>query len=200
MQTLKQASSGLKAKNFLGEYTFMHLLKTIRDSDFNSTIPPPAQYKERHATRAIVFDAQNYIGLIYSTKKNYHKLPGGGVEEGEELIDSLKREVMEEIGCHIDTITELGIVEEFRNKFALHQISHCYIAYVLGAKNKPNYEQYEIAEGFEPVWMSLDEAIATLEREGTVEHYEGKFMQLRDFIVLKEGKKIISNFQKSKNS
>ncbi len=36
---------------------------------------------------------------------NIYELPGGALEQGESLLDALKRELKEETGCMIDTIT-----------------------------------------------------------------------------------------------
>ncbi len=40
---------------------------------------------------------------------------GRGIEEGEDNIEALKRECMEEIGCTITNVRELGVIEEYRN-------------------------------------------------------------------------------------
>ena len=72
---------------------------------------------------------------------------------------------MEEIGCVADNIRELAIIEEYRNMHELHQFSHCFIADLVGDIGDSKLEEGEIADGFEPVWMSLEEAIKTLESE-----------------------------------
>ena len=161
---------------------------TIRDNDIDLDIETPDTYQERVAARAIVFDVNNNIALLHATKKNYHKLPGGGVEKDEEIIAALKREALKEIGCDITDIRELGTIEEYRNKHSLHQISYCFIAELNGVKGPTQLEEGEIADGFEPVWLSLDEAIQTLENEFPVKDYQGKFIQMRDLTFLKETK------------
>ena len=65
---------------------------------------------------------------------------------------------------HIRNIRELGIVEEFRNKFVLDQLSYCFLADLAGKKGVPHFEPSEIEDGFVPVWLGLDEAIRTLGR------------------------------------
>ena len=166
----------------------MKNLKIIKDSDFGLDHAAPATYKEREASRAIVFDMDGNVALLHATKKHFHKLPGGGIEKGEDINVALKRELLEEIGCSADILRELGSIEEYRNKFGLHQISYCFIADLAGEKGIPNLEEDEIADGFEPVWMNLEDAIKTLESENTVEDYEGKFIQSRDLTFLKEAR------------
>jgi ADP-ribose pyrophosphatase YjhB (NUDIX family) len=166
----------------------MKTLAVLRDLDIASDIPAPEHYEERTAARAVVYDAEGNVGLMYSTVHNYHKLPGGGVEAGEDLVTALKREAKEEIGCEIGDIVELGYVEEFRNKIALHQHSFCYTARVVGEKGEPALEEGEIAEGFITVWMPLDTAIETLTREMGNDVYLARFMTRRELAFLSAAK------------
>ena len=167
----------------------MKILKTIRYIDFGFEAPAPDLYREREGARAVVFDENNNVALLHATKDNYHKLPGGGLEEGEDIYKALDREVMEEIGCKINNIKELGMVEEYRNEDSLHQISYCYIAKLDGKKGKPEFTKSETEEGFQPVWLSLDDAIKILDNEDIKLFRRGKFMVARDLTFLKEAKK-----------
>jgi ADP-ribose pyrophosphatase YjhB (NUDIX family) len=97
----------------------------------------------------------------------------------------LRRESFEEIGCAIENIRELCIVEEFRGKFSLHQLSYCFLADLAGEKGTAHLEPSEIADGFQTVWMDIKEATATIASETSVEDYEGKFIQKRDLAILK---------------
>ncbi|MDO8561654.1 MAG: NUDIX domain-containing protein [bacterium] len=162
----------------------MNHLLTIRDKDFGLNNPPPSVYVEREASRAIVFDGDNKVALLHSTNYHYHKLPGGGLEEGEDMMAALRREISEEIGCQIKNIRELGIIEEYRNTFSLHQVSYCYIAELDGEKGTPHFEESEMADGFETVWLSLGDAINALKKENRGNHYEGKFIHKRDLVFL----------------
>jgi ADP-ribose pyrophosphatase YjhB (NUDIX family) len=167
----------------------MKPLLTIRDSDVGWNYPDTNEHQERQAARAIVYDKEGKVALLHATKKSYHKLPGGGVEQGESIMEALHREVMEEIGCKIEHIRELGIVEEFRNKFKLHQLSYVYIADLAGEKGTPDLEEDEIADGFETVWLTLDEAIESLKKETSIDDYEGRFIQKRDLALLISARK-----------
>lgn len=166
----------------------MKLLKVIKDEDFNSDILAPEVYKERKAARAVVFDKDNNVALLHASRDDYYKLPGGGIEKGEDILEALNRETKEEIGCSIKNIKELGEIEEYRNVDLLHQISYCFIAEVDGEKGEPEFTQSEIEEGFKPVWLSLDQAIETIENKNIIEFIRAKFMVTRDITFLKEAK------------
>ena len=113
-----------------------------------------------------------------------------GIEEGETNEMALKRECKEEIGCDVEIIKELGLTLEYRKKYKLKQISYCYIAKVMGEKGIPKLEKDEIAEGFETVWLPIEEAlIKVIESKPTI--YEGQYMNARDIALLKQAIKIL---------
>ena len=170
----------------------MQLLKTIKHSDLFSPYNPEdkEETKNRKAARAVVFDSENKIAILKVANHNYHKLPGGGVEEGEDLAGALEREAMEEIGCKISVTGELGKIIEHRDKWNLKQESYCYLARVVGEKGQPDFTEEEIAGGFSIVWVSLDEAIETLKKDEPND-YEGKFIRVRDLCFLEEAKNMI---------
>jgi ADP-ribose pyrophosphatase YjhB (NUDIX family) len=169
----------------------MDIIKTIEDFDIGGEDQRPAEFRERKAARAVVFDHENKIALFHSTVKHYYKLPGGGLNEGEEIEAALHRELLEEIGCEVEDIKEIGIIEEHRNKTGLHQISYCFSARVLGEKGEPHLEEGEIAEGFVTEWLSLDEAIEKLKKGAEADNYNGKFICLRDQTFLEEAVKFL---------
>jgi 8-oxo-dGTP diphosphatase len=116
------------------------------------------KYKARESVRAVVFDNEKKIGVLYSTIKHYYTLPGGGIETGETKEEALKRECKEEIGCNIEIVKELGFTLEYQKQNKLKQNSYCYIAKVVGEKGASSLTDDEIERGFETVWMSLKEA------------------------------------------
>ena len=164
---------------------FMELIKTIQDSNVGVDAPHPVVYEERKEARAVIFDKDRKIALLHVTKKHYHKLPGGEIESGESIEAAVRREVLEETGCTIDKLRELAMIEEYRNKLQLHQTSYCFLADVAGEKGGQRLEAGEIADGHEPEWLGIKDAINMLEGESGVEDYEGKFIRMRDLAFLK---------------
>ena len=160
----------------------MKILKEIKDE------PIPEKFDVREASRAVVFDSDNKIPLLFVSKYNYHKLPGGGIEKGEGKIAACKRELLEETGSTIEITGELGEITEYRSKFNLFQTSYCYIGKVL-KKGKLNLMPDEIEEGFELIWVSLEEAIELINNDKP-SNYEGKFIKERDLRFLEEAYKL----------
>lgn len=103
----------------------MKLLKYIKDK------PRPRKFGRRSAARAIVFDEKGLIPILFVSKFNYHKLPGGGIEKDETIKEACEREMLEETGCYVKITEELGKVTEYRSEFNLYQTSYCYLGEVL---------------------------------------------------------------------
>lgn len=164
----------------------MELLKEIKDKEFprdESTL------KIREAARAILFSKKDLIPFLFVSKYNYHKLPGGGVDETEEKTQALVRECLEEIGSRIKVNGEVGKIVEFRSKWNLKQISYCYFGEVI-SKGEPDFTEEELSQGFKIVWLSLKDAISKVENEEP-ENYEGSFVRERDLGFLKKAEQII---------
>lgn len=104
------------------------------------------------------------------------KLPGGGIDDGEDDYKALAREVKEETGYDVilDTIVPFGEIEEKRlsvqEPMIWHQISRLYFCDVYPEKGICDYTENEKKYGFRQVLYTLDEALEInkrmLEREG----------------------------------
>ena len=166
----------------------MKLIKEINPENINATTA--STYDLRTAARAVLFDNENNIGLLHVKKHGYHKIPGGGVEKGEDIKTALVRECSEEAGCKIEIGEEVGSIVEYRGKYMFKQISECFIAYVKGEKNSPEFTEEEINENFELIWVSVNEAESLLEHDSPKD-YEGKFIVDRDLTFIQEARKVI---------
>ena len=167
----------------------MKLIKEIKDQDLGFE-KKKGFLSLREAARAVLFNEERKIALLYVNSHNFYKLPGGGVESGEYVEDALEREVLEEAGCNIEIIKEIGQINEERTHFGKFQKSYCYLGKVKGSIGKPSFTLGEIADGFELQWHSIDKAIELAEGTET-DDYMGKFVKERLLTVLKEAKKLI---------
>lgn len=147
----------------------------------------PISYTRR-AARAVLFNAAGQVAVMHFTATSSYKLPGGGIDEGEDTIAALNREIREETGYEITDIKELGEVVEYRYFCGMHQISYCFTA---SATNFVGTEltQKEQDGGMQLQWFdTLPQAIAAIE-SGYQTDEEGsetglKMMILRDAAIL----------------
>jgi 8-oxo-dGTP diphosphatase len=158
----------------------MKLLKYIKDK------PLPEKYKRRSAARAIVFDENDQIPILFVSKFNYHKLPGGEIEEGENRKTALDREIKEETGCTAIIEGGVGKITEYRSRWNLFQTSYCYIGKIV-SKGDQNLTKKERHQKFKLIWVTLGEAIRLIQRDRP-SNYEGKFIRERDLKFLEEAK------------
>lgn len=126
---------------------------------------PSKIMSHRTAVRAIIMEQEKI--LMIRSNRGYYKLPGGGVEEGESRANALKREVAEETGfmdCCI--IGEMGTVSEQRPDQSLpgvyFQMESHYFLCELNTREQAAQSLigYELEEGYRPVWIKIQEAIA----------------------------------------
>ncbi len=163
----------------------MRLLKTIGEKDNSRT------YQTRKAARATVSDNEGKIALLHVSKQHYYKLPGGGIENGENKEEGLRRECLEEIGCEIEITGEVGSIQEYRHfpdGLNEDQESFCYTANVRGEKKFPHFEQEEINDGFEALWVAKEEAMELL-KKSEPNSYDGKFIVVRELEFIEESLK-----------
>ncbi|HEY1064286.1 MAG TPA: NUDIX domain-containing protein [Candidatus Saccharimonadales bacterium] len=171
----------------------MKQLATLTDSDiFEGAVNKSSNdFYKRQAARAIVFNESGQVYLLHMSNYGYHKLPGGGVDDGEDMPTALFRELKEEIGCPAEITGEVGEIRELRSEMGWDQISYCYLAKQNGELVPTELEPSEIAQGAETVIAeSIDAAIELLEKDSPVD-YEGKFIKQRDLIFLRRAQEFI---------
>lgn len=169
----------------------MELIKEISEKDIGYNYENIDNiYKIRKASRAIVINNSGQIPLLYVSKHNYHKLPGGGIEAGEDISIALNREMMEEVGVNINVLGDVGTIIEYRDKYKQLQISYCFYAEVKGNIKETSFTDEEINDGFQLKWIALDDAVSIIEND-IPDNYVGKFIQSRDLLFLKRAYDIL---------
>lgn len=170
----------------------MRNILTIKEQDIvpDSPVVDTSTFRKRGAARAVLLDDSGLVYLLNVSKHGYHKLPGGGIDEGEDIQQALGRELMEEVGCKAEIVAELGTVIEYRNydDGGLEQTSYCYLAKQAGEQVASALEEGELAEGMVEVKAeSIDDAIALLSQDKP-DNPEGQFIQKRDLAFLQAAK------------
>lgn len=171
----------------------MKLLREITPEDIGIKQNGKVDFMKREAARAVTFGVDGKVALLNVSKSSYHKIPGGGIEEGENIELALQREIQEEVGARVKITDEVGeIIEKkiYEDGHGLIQKSYCYIGEIIPELKSPEYTDDEANLGFKLVWTDLDEAIKILETDKPLD-YQGKYIQIRDLTFLKEAKKIV---------
>ena len=163
----------------------MDAILILADKDAGTKEVAVKMWKERIAARAVLFH-NNKVALMHVRKYQYYKLPGGGVENGESIQDGLFREVLEEVGCTINIVGEIGTIIEYRSQKEELQTSHCFLAQVV-KKGRSQLTKEELDEDYVLLWVDLNEAIMLI-KESKPTNYVGKFIVKRDLCFLEKAK------------
>lgn len=161
----------------------------ISDRDFGFDTPKEKTDIIRFCVRILLLNDQDEICVVKSEKRDYLQLPGGGIEKNESILDALKRETEEETGYLIVDIEPLGYTLENREDVRnIHNWGHS-ISFVFKASPAENvgtkYMPDEIAEGFTPIWIKLDDFIKKQQQDqGHIASYSGNFSNYRDHLIV----------------
>lgn len=140
----------------------MRLLNKAIHKDYDPSTNPVLY--NRVAARGIIMNGDDIL-LIYTKRYNDYSFPGGGVDENEDIIDGLKRELLEETGAqNIRVIENFGRYEEIRATHYegydfMDMNSHFYKCTADKKLGEASPEDYELKNGSEPVWVNILDAI-----------------------------------------
>tara|TARA_R110001583_G_scaffold67490_3_gene192861 strand:- start:1690 stop:2235 length:546 start_codon:yes stop_codon:yes gene_type:complete len=143
----------------------------------------------RLATRAIVL-REDKILLLYTARYDDYTLPGGGVDDDEDIVSGFKRELQEETGANnIRNIKEFGLYEEIRPWYkddfdSMKMKSYCFSCQIDEQLGETNFEDYEIKNGMRVVWLPISAAIK--HNENVIKQSDKKGMSVeRELFLLK---------------
>jgi len=170
---------------------------TLRDKDIFPNVPETTDviWKDRPTGKVILFNEKNEIALVSNKVTNLFLLPGGGIEEGEDVVEGTKRECREETGYEIEIIRELGVTEDYRVRDARHCISYGFAAKAL-SQGPVALTKEESDIGFFTKWLSLEDAVelfASQEQKvkrGEVEFYNTCFNIVRDSFFIRRAQQL----------
>ncbi len=120
--------------------------------------------KERTTVRAIIFNADNMLYMVYSQLFDDYTFPGGGTKPGESLMDALKRELKEEIGANeIEDVQPYGFTEELRygikGSDQIYLQTSYYFVCTIASYGAQELVEREVLHGLEPRWINPTHAI-----------------------------------------
>ena len=118
--------------------------------------------------RAVIRRGDMFL-MVHSSVAGDYKFPGGGVEPGESAHQGLVREVSEECGRTVTHVSDaiLRAIEHRRAREPGHVLrmeSTYYPCDVDDEVHAQRLDDYERELAFEPIWITLDEAIEANKR------------------------------------
>lgn len=131
----------------------MKLLKILDNGGYTEDMP----LIRKQTVRAVILRGGKMV--MQKSRSGEYKIPGGGLEHGEDIAAALYREVLEEAGMRIDTksITDIGEIIELRcdafepeKKFERH--TYYYLCRITEEGIPLTLTESEQEQGFICVW------------------------------------------------
>ena len=144
--------------------------------------------------RAVLLDTDGCMALMYLPKykhngdKDLYMIPGGGVDNREDLKKALEREMLEETGCRINIVDEIGYITNTQAEDTWTAVTYYYTAAVVGEKGQLQLTEHEKDSQFELQWHSLEDALKIIESQA---EDNCKIIKFRDKLVVAEAIKLM---------
>ena len=129
----------------------MRLLFQMDKKDYSSC----TRSFTRDSARSIII-RNGKIAMIHSQKYDYYKFPGGGIENGEDPIEAMIRETLEEAGLTVipETIREYGCVHriqksDYNPSECFIQDNYYYLCDAVDGLSPQNLDDYEKQESYQ---------------------------------------------------
>ena len=150
---------------------------------------------DRNIARAIVYDENGYFYFVRANrdddfgKATLIETAGGGVEDGEDLIAAIKRELKEELGADVEVVCKIGVVSDYYNLIHRHNINNYFLCRVNSFGDK-NLTEDEI-NSFHLSTLKLSYEEAVKEYKDRANTKIGKLVANRELPVLYRAKEIL---------
>ena len=150
---------------------------------------------DRTVVRAIVFDEEDKFYFVRAVrdddfgKATLIETSGGGVEENEELLDAIKRELKEELGVEVDVVCKIGVVSDYYNLIHRHNINNYFLCKVKSFGDKKLTKEEMDDFHLSTLRLSYEEACKEYEYRANTKL--GKLISNRELPILYRAKEIL---------
>lgn len=143
----------------------------------------------RFTARVFLRNAQDELAFLHILgeddfgKRDHFETPGGGVEEGETLIDAAKREVMEELGF---TATDFRLIGMVIDEYHVIKRQTCTVYFEAHCIDQSGFTQRTEEERLlirDVQWFNTQEALIRL---STANSPVGSLIHRRELVALRE--------------
>lgn len=168
----------------------MNLICKLTDRDIGEEYIEMESPELKRGARGIVINDDGKIAVFYKSARNEYKLPGGGLEGDETPEQAFKREVLEETGCEVEIIDNLGIAEEYKNKTNFKQISYVFVGKVIEDTHELHLTKSEQKAKAMLLWETPEKALELITNcydqitADEISVYITKFIVTRDRKIL----------------
>lgn len=153
---------------------------------------------DRNIARAIVYDESGLLYFVRAERDDDFgratliETAGGGVEEGEDLLCAVKRELREELGAEAEVICKIGVVSDYYNLIHRHNINNYFLCKVKSFGDKSLTEDEIKSFHLSALKLSYTQAVKEYERRADTKI--GRLIADRELPVLRRAKEIIDSF------
>ena len=150
---------------------------------------------DRLIARAIAVDDEGYYRFVQARRDDEFgratliETSGGGVEDGEDPREAVRRELKEELGAQAEIICKIGVVSDHYNLIHRHNISHYFLCRVssFGERKltRDEIEDFHLST----LRLSYEEAVAEYEKLACTP--VGRLIANRELPILKRAKEIL---------
>lgn len=152
---------------------------------------------DRNIARAIVYDENGYFYFVRANrdddfgKATLIETAGGGVEDGEDLIAAIKRELKEELGADVEVVCKIGVVSDYYNLIHRHNINNYFLCRVNSFGDKNLTEDEINCFHLSTLKLSYEDAVKEYEYRSNTRL--GKLVANRELPVLFRAKEMIDS-------
>lgn len=153
---------------------------------------------DRNIARAIVYDDKEQFYFVRAErdddfgKATLIETAGGGVEENEDLLSAIKRELKEELGVKVEVICKIGVVSDYYNRIHRHNINNYFLCRIKSFGDR-NLTEDEI-NSFHLSTLKLSYEKAVKEYEYRANTRLGKLVANRELPIVHRAKEIIDAY------
>ena len=172
----------------------MTYLATLSDKDIfpHKEFSSVLEWVLRPTVKIILQNNEGKIALVTNPIHNIFLLPGGGIDEGEDVFVAADRECREEVGYVIIPTEIIGVTEEYRAREGKRCETYGVLASVKEKISEDLRTEEEKKNGLIVAWFSKEEVEKKfheqeeLLRAGNIEFYNTGFNIIRDSLFFKE--------------
>ena len=152
---------------------------------------------DRNIARAIVYDENGIFYFVRAErdddfgKATLIETAGGGVEDGEDLLTAIQRELKEELGVQVEVVCKIGVVSDYYNLIHRHNINNYFLCKVEFFGEKELTEDERNNFHLSTLKLSYEEAIREYEYRSNTRL--GKLVANRELPVLYRAKEMIDS-------